>query len=278
MQLPTIRPMTAADVDPAADALLRDDWGDRRATFAFAAGQPGCRAFVADTNGAIVGTGIVTLNGPVAWIGTIWVDPDWRRAGLGMALTQTTIDAAEADGCQTLVLVATDAGRRLYEKIGFEVQTTYRILEASGLAGVAADPRVRAYRADDLEAMVDLDVAATGEERRHLLAAFAGPETTRCLERTDGTLGGFVVRAPWGGGATIAPDPEDAAAILHARRLAAGSDGHVRAGLLAENEAGLALLERDGWVEAWRAPRLIRGEPLDWHPEWIWGQFNHAMG
>ena len=38
------------------------------------------------------------------------------------------------------------------------------------------------------------------------------------------------------------------------------------------------MLLADGWTEAWEGPRLIRGEPLDWHPEAIWGQFNHAMG
>jgi hypothetical protein len=47
---------------------------------------------------------------------------------------------------------------------------------------------------------------------------------------------------------------------------------------LLENEAGADALEARGWTEAWRAPRLIRGEPIDWRPDAIWGQFNHAMG
>ncbi len=278
MPLPTIRPMTSLDVEPATDALIRNDWGDRRAQFAFVAEHPGCRAYVATADGDIVGTGVVTINGPVGWIGTIWVDPDWRRAGLGMALTQATIDAADDAACRTLVLVATEAGQRLYERIGFEVQTTYRIVEAAGLAAGEPDPRIRAYRPQDLAAMAALDARVTGEDRRHLMEAFAAPGTTRCVERADGSLGGFVVRAPWGGGATIAPDPADAMAILQARRRAAGPDKHVRAGLLAENEVGLATLADAGWTEAWHAPRLVRGAPLVWRPEAIWGQLNHAMG
>ena len=35
MQLPPIRPMTAADVDATADAVLRSGWGDRRIKMAF---------------------------------------------------------------------------------------------------------------------------------------------------------------------------------------------------------------------------------------------------
>jgi len=278
MPTPVIRAMTPADVEPVAAAFLRTDWGDRRVNLEFVTGHAESRPIVAEADGAIVGTGVVSLNGPVAWIGTIWVDPAWRRRGIGLALTQATIETAEVAGCRTLVLVATAAGRPMYERLGFEVQTWYRILEAPGLDGETTDPRVRPFRAADLDAIVALDASATGEDRTHLLRAFATPEAARVLERQDGSLGGFVVRAPWGGGATIAPRLEDAEAILHARRVAYGSAKRVRAGLLAENTAGLARLGATGWIEAWQAPRLIRGDPLHWEPEAIWGQFNHAFG
>lgn len=274
--------MTAADIEPAVAAILADDWGDRRAWFEFAVGHSGCRAFVAeDDDGAVVGTGIVTINGPVAWIGTIWVARSARRRGLGRALTQAPIDEAEAAGCQTLVLVATDAGQPLYERLGFRVHTWYRTMEASGLATPNGDDGgcvVRAFRPVDLDAMADLDREATGEDRRHLIAAFAGPDTTKVVTHASGRPTGFVIRAPWGGGATIAPRADDALAILRARRLATGPERRVRAGILLENEAGAAALVADGWTEAWRAPRLVRGRPLAWHPDHIWGQFNHALG
>jgi GNAT superfamily N-acetyltransferase len=270
--------MTPADVEPVAAAFLRQDWGDRRLNLEFVTTHPKTRPFAADAGGRVVGTSVLSINGSVGWIGTVWVDPLWRRRGIGLDLTRATIDEAEAAGCRTLVLVATEAGRPLYERLGFEVQTWYRILQIDGLEGAAADPGVRPFRAEDLGAMAALDAAATGEDRAHLLRSFAAPDTARVLARDDGSLGGFVVRAPWGGGATIAPRIEDAEAILHARRVASGSAGRVRAGLLAENEAGLERLAALGWTESWQAPRLIRGEPLAWDPSAIWGQFNHALG
>lgn len=285
-----LRPMTPADIEPATEAILADDWGDRRTWFEFATSHPECRIFVAEgADGAIVGTGVATINGPVAWIGTIWVASSARGQGIGRALTEAPIEVAESAGCRTLVLVATDAGRPLYERLGFRVRTWYRTMEAPGLAGSApsgaggsgrgpGDGGIRAFRAADLESMASLDRAATGEDRRHLLAAFAGSETTMVLASGSDAPSGYVVRAPWGGGATIAPDPPSALAILRARRLAAGPDRRVRAGILIENEAGARALAADGWTEAWRAPRLERGEPLDWHPDHIWGQFNHALG
>jgi len=277
--------MTPADIEPASRAILADDWGDRRAWFTFAASHPRCRVFVAEgDDGAVIGTGVATINGPVAWIGTIWVASATRGRGLGRALTEATIDAAERASCRTLVLVATESGRRLYEPMGFTLQAWYVTMEAPGLAASdegsrrRAGPVVRAFHAGDLDAMAGMDGAATGEDRRHLLAALAAPDTTRVVTNADDSPAGFVIRAPWGGGATVAPRPEDALAILRARRVAAGAERHVRAGILLENEAGAAILAADGWTEAWRAPRLSRGEPLEWQPDHIWGQFNHALG
>jgi hypothetical protein len=183
------------------------------------------------------------------------------------------------------VLVATTEGRRLSERMGFEVQTRYRIFEAPGIAGAPAsnadpaDPtRIRAFAASDLEAMAALDRAATGEDRAHVLRRLATPDSAKVLLAGDGAVNGFVVRAPWGGGATVAPSIEAALRIVEARRVAAGPEGRVRTGILAENKAGLAALRRAGFRAQWSAPRMVRGEPMAWRPEWIWGQFNHAMG
>jgi predicted N-acetyltransferase YhbS len=277
-----LRPMTSADVEPVVAAILADDWGDRRAWFEFTLANPTSRTFVAeDADGRAVGTGVVTIHGSVGWVGTIWVASSMRRRGLGLALTEATIDAAEVAGCRTLLLVATQAGRPMYERLGFEVQTWYRTMEAparpSDGASSSPDPAIRAFGPQDLAAVVALDRAATGEDRGTSLALLATPSGTRILQR-DGTLAGFVARAPWGGGATIAPSLGDGMAIQDARRLAAGPGRRVRCGILLENQGGAAALEADGWMEAWRAPRMIRGAALDWHPEHIWGQFNHAMG
>ena len=275
----TIRPMLPADVAAATEAILRSDWGDRRTWFEFATTQPACRPVVAELDGALAGTGVGTANGSVGWVGTIWVDPARRGAGLGRALTQAVIDGLEAAGCRTLVLVATEAGRPLYERMGFELQTRYRILEAPGLdpAAVAPDPEVRPFARADLDAICALDLAATGEDRGHAIRRFASPETSKVLD-VDGAIRGFVVRAPWGGGATVAPDPGDAMRLLEARRRTSGVGGRVRVGLVEANAAGLAAVDAAGLTPIWSAPRLIRGDPLDWHPDWIWGQFNHAMG
>lgn len=270
--------MRPADLEPATQAILRDDWGDRRAWFEFTLSQDTCHPIVAELDDRIVGTGVGVRSGRAGWIGTIWVAAELRGHGLGRALTDAVISSLHDGGVRTLLLVSTEAGRPLYERMGFEVQTWYQILEAPGTTGLPRDPHVRPFEAADLAAMTRLDREATGEDRASILRRFASPTTTRVVTADDGGLGGFVIRAPWGGGATIAPEVGDAMRILDARRAAAGPPGRVRVGLLRENEAGLARLAAEGLQPIWSAPRMIRGEPLAWHPDWIWGQFNHAIG
>jgi GNAT superfamily N-acetyltransferase len=280
-----LRPMVAADIEPASVAMAADDWGDRRTWFTFAVGSSACHPFViVDRDGDIAGSGVATINGTVGWIGTIWVRSDLRRRGLGRALTEVTLDAAEAHGCRTLVLVSTDQGRPLYEGLGFEVETWYRTMEAPDVppdaapaSGSDGSSAVRAATTADLDDIVALDRRATGEDRAVVLRQLVDPEATRVIA-ADGNVRAFLARAPWGGGATIAPRLADAMALLTARRMATVTGRRVRCGILLENLEGAAALEAAGWTEAWRAPRLIRGDSLDWHPEHIWGQFNHALG
>jgi GNAT superfamily N-acetyltransferase len=287
MVLPVLRPMSPADVDPSAEMILGNEWGVRRDWLDFATTQPDCVPVVGEADGSIVATGVGTVSGPVGWIGTIFVEPAWRGQGLGRAITQTIIDRLEDAGCRTLVLVATAEGRRLYERMGFEVQTRYRILEAPGLMaddgraagdGRSAASPVRPYGAADLDSMLSLDRAGTGEDRSAVIRRLATPVTARVAIGDEDAIDGFVIRAPWGGGATVARSTDAAVAIATARRVTTGPTGRVRVGILAENEAGRERLHEVGFVDQWSAPRMIRGEQLAWRPEWIWGQFNHAMG
>jgi hypothetical protein len=49
-------------------------------------------------------------------------------------------------------------------------------------------------------------------------------------------------------------------------------------GIFEDTAAGRARLAEAGWTERQGGPRLIRGEPLDWRPDWIYGQFTGAIG
>jgi ribosomal protein S18 acetylase RimI-like enzyme len=275
-----IRPMTTGDVDGATAALVRGDWGDRREWWRFVVDHPACSPIVAVDGDAIVGTGVGTVHGTVGWVGTIYVVPERRRQGLGMELSRVVCDGLEAAGCRTLVLAATPEGARVYERLGFETVSWYRILGRDGVApGLVARPRnVRRMRDDDLPAIAALDAEVTGEDRSATLDACLGTPGGLVVEGRAGALDGFLLRAPWHGAALIAPGADAAQALLEARLLDAGPGHPVRAGLLEENEVGRRRLLDRGWEEHRRIARMHRGAPLAWRREAIWGQLGFALG
>jgi GNAT superfamily N-acetyltransferase len=132
--------MTSADVAPASAAVLRGDWGERGAWYAFAVEHHSCDAIVAVDGHEIVGTGVGTRHGAVGWVGTIYVVPERRGEGLGRELSRVVADGLEAAGCRTLVLTATPAGRPIYERIGFAVTDAYVVFEHTGGADDAVAP------------------------------------------------------------------------------------------------------------------------------------------
>ena len=68
--------------------------------------------------------------GPEAIILNVYVEPAWRRRGVGEALMRAVLDALAARGIRRIVLHASDHGRGLYERLGFvptnEMQLTRR--------------------------------------------------------------------------------------------------------------------------------------------------------
>ena len=211
-----IRPMTAADPEPAADLLRRGDFGDRLGFFQWAIGRPTIRAFVAEEDGRIIGTGVASVHGPAGWVGVIYVDPAFRGGGLGRRITRTVIDHLEANGVRSIVLIASPMGRPVYEREGFRVLDTQVRFTVDGLspADTPPDPRLRPFAPRDLEAVLELDRLVTGEDRDAVLRELVEPVSTTVALGQDGDVRGYLVRAPWRGGAVIAPDPDDALRLL----------------------------------------------------------------
>jgi GNAT superfamily N-acetyltransferase len=275
-----IRPMTATDTEAAAELLRRGDWGERRLFFDWAVTQPSLAPLVAERDGEIVGTGVGSAHGTVGWVGTIFVEPARRGSGLGRAMTRAVIDELEARGCRTLVLIATPMGRPVYEREGFARLDDQVRFSIDGLPSDDGrpDPRLRAFQPADLDAVALIDRYATGEDRRPVLGSLLTASSTWVALGPEGAIRGYLARAPWRGGALIAPDPDDALRLLEMRRRSTGVSGKAGAGLVGCNRVGRERLRAAGWLEETGGLRMIRGEPLDWHPEGIWGQLNGALG
>jgi GNAT superfamily N-acetyltransferase len=62
-----------------------------------------------------------------AWIHSVYVEPSFRRRGIGRQLTQTIIAWCRERGFEWIYLHASDQGRPLYESLGFVPSSEMRL-------------------------------------------------------------------------------------------------------------------------------------------------------
>ena len=143
-------------------------------------------------------------------VGLVIVAPEQQGRGIGQALMAQVMEDA---GARSLVLSATEEGRPLYQKLGFETvgltqrhQGTYAALPASG-------QDIRPARADDLAHIIDLDGAVTGLNRAAMITQMFGAGRVNVLSAA-GRLSGYAMARPFGRGHVLGPlvASDDAAA------------------------------------------------------------------
>ena len=69
------------------------------------------------------------VGGRQAIIQNVYTEPDWRRRGLAALLIKTILDWAREQGIGSVVLHASDAGRAVYERLGFVATNEMRFRE-----------------------------------------------------------------------------------------------------------------------------------------------------
>lgn len=82
---------------------------------------PAIQLFAAvDSDGAVHATSGYGAYGTQANVLFVNTDPDWRRRGIGQAMTAAALRAARAAGAEEAALEASDAGVRIYLRLGLE--------------------------------------------------------------------------------------------------------------------------------------------------------------
>lgn len=128
----------------------------------------GCFGLFRD--GLLVSTTTAVCYGrKLAWIGMVLTDPAFRGRGYARRLMEHALAYLEARGVEWIKLDATDMGRPLYRKLGFEDEAPVERWAAVAPPVHSAD--VGGYVADP-----ELDVRAFGADRSRLLARLAEGE------------------------------------------------------------------------------------------------------
>jgi GNAT superfamily N-acetyltransferase len=270
-----IRPATDREVPLAVDVLRRAGFGTQVARLLeYPRRSPDGAILVAEGRDAgVVGVACTASFGATGWIGALGVAPEARRGGLGTALTEAAVRWLRNRGARTVLLYATEAGRPVYERLGFVAEE--RAIAWRGVAGAAPPLDLQRLGDGDRQRLRTLDQLATGEQRDAVLDAIHPLAGVAAPGGPQGMVG-WAIASPWGAGTAItALRPETGVALM-----AAATSGPA-AGTLIVPDGNLAAGDA---LRAWRfvrlndALRMRLGPAVAWHPDRQFGLFNLFWG
>jgi GNAT superfamily N-acetyltransferase len=133
--------------------------------------------FVVDDGGQIVAMAGALAYGSFCWLGLVATLPGWERRGFASQLSAHLAEWAKDRGCRTVALDASEKGRPVYERLGFQPVGETLVLVAP-TSVPPADAGV-ADRVDDIDELLALDRSAFGGDRAALLHAIWELESPR---------------------------------------------------------------------------------------------------
>ena len=195
-------------------------------------------------------TTLVCHDSSLAWLGMVLTHREYQRRGFARRLVEEALALAEARKIETVKLDATDAGRHLYETLGFRAEQDIQRWMGTGAAATLAG-------GGDHAPIAPLDREAFGADRSRFV---------KVLAKRVGPIGdenGFVLWRPGYRASYIGPcvarTPEAARSLLR-RRLGAGEQPWFW-DLLPANTAAAALATEMGFQVVRRLLRMVRGAP-----------------
>ncbi|MCU0819225.1 MAG: GNAT family N-acetyltransferase [Beijerinckiaceae bacterium] len=149
----------------------------------------------------VLATTLVTPMGPVATASMIIVDGERRGAGLGRRVMEAAMAQVNP---QEWRLTATQDGLPLYTRLGFEAFGEIRQHQGIAMPLQRGFSLPEEAGTADLDTLAALDRAATGMERRKLLAAILA-EGRIFVTREAGRIVAFAAQRRFGRGILIGP-------------------------------------------------------------------------
>lgn len=290
---PAIRRLGVDDLKSCAALAIDRGWWPERGKWALMLAASESYGVDAPDGEGLAGSVVLTRWGTRrAAIGMMLVASRFGGMGLGRALMEHALTAAGED--TAVSLFATNSGRPLYDKLGFQpvrrsVAFRGRFRGPQGDSGKKREARVdssgtpgdvRVATEADLPAIFALDHAAYGADRERILTRMPGfADRILVFETSEGIVGygaawrteAFLVIGP-----LIAPD--GAAARRLVTELAAGSPVAIRLDLDPDRPELPAWARSCGLMATERTVAMIRGDlTVGGIPEHVYTPISVAM-
>ncbi|MEB9738807.1 GNAT family N-acetyltransferase [Bacillus cereus] len=211
----------------------------------------------------IASAAIILYGEKLASIGMVIVHPDYKGRGIGKIITEACVKSVSAH--TPIMLIATDEGKPLYEKLGFRaVSYVSKYICNSYNAKdycVRNEDYVMNYEEGDLEKIIKIDEYAFGTNRKEFLKKRI-MQSEQCIvvrDKEQNVLGyGLSIQTPENKiiGPVVAKNDEMGMRIVH--DLARGHNGKLRMDVLEGKNDFMKELEIAGFKKVNTPPIMMK--------------------
>ena len=211
----------------------------------------------------IASAAIILYGEALASIGMVIVHPDYKGRGIGKAITSSCMNSVSAR--TSIMLIATDEGKPLYEKLGFRA-----VSYVSKYICNSYNPNyncqgneeyVMNYKEGDLEEIIKIDEGAFGTSRNEFLKQRI-MQSDQCIvvkDTKENVVGyGLSIQTPENKiiGPVVAKNEEIAMRIVH--DLAKRHNGKLRIDVLEGKKDFMKVLESSGFKKVNTPPIMLK--------------------
>ncbi|WP_212934570.1 GNAT family N-acetyltransferase [Bacillus hominis] len=211
----------------------------------------------------IASAAIILYGETLASIGMVIVHPDYKGKGIGKAITHSCMNSVSAH--VPIMLIATDEGKPLYEKLGFRAisYVSKYICNSYNVNYTCAgnEEYMMNYKECDLEGIIKIDEDAFGTNRREFLKERI-MQSEQCIvlkDKEQNVLAyGMSIQTPENKiiGPVVAKNDEMAMRIVH--DLAKGHNGKLRMDVSEGKDDFLKDLESVGFKKVHTPPIMMK--------------------
>jgi GNAT superfamily N-acetyltransferase len=222
----------------------------------------GC--FVGELDGQVVSTATnFSFENRFGWIGMILVDPVQRRKGIATRMMERSIAYLESLPCPCQRLDATDAGAKVYERIGFLTEYQVERWTHDGISyETRAEAGVSELTVKNIDRIARWDADIFGASRKSLLHWYVENSAPSLLAGEPENPKGFLVGRPGSGAFQLGPmsasSVEVASDLIHSFLTLLPTQPMI-ADMTVANPDSKSLLEELGFQPSRVLQRMYRG-------------------
>lgn len=205
---------------------------------------------------------IIEYDSKLASIGMVIVRHEYRGLGFGKKATQKCIESTSKSA--TVMLIATEEGKLMYEKMGFKTVDSVHKFICNKYQPFATSrfnkSRVELLRKEDIPELIMLDNHAVGDNRgTFLMKRIKQAKEALVVRSVEGNIIGYglSIAGPVNLilGPIVAPDSLTANLIID--KLAKNHHGKIRIDVPSGNESFMSQLEESGFLKVSQPPIMI---------------------